>query len=461
MPDDQPPEQKNGLLELLKNLWLPLVFLLAACGPVTSSATSPTTTLMPTSTPPVPTLQPTLRPTLTPELTSIQSIPLKFFYPQIEKYCPSNREVPIEKLGIGQDSQIILADANQTGIWSLGSESHVPKLLSSLSSAKWTSSSISPDGKWIAYTTLDTNFAYIWLFSLATGENKLISKLEYWDGMYPIITWLSDQKIMIWNGCRSSACRYPLSLINIETGNMEDLTKSPSVGEPYGEYLAFFEKSNQDYAVFNSDATDDYNSFFVYDYANVRKVGAFPWLEKRVFFFPDYLTNISFEFAKTHTAMLLEQSYGFDLGIVENSINAYTETNSYDVVMKRIAAKNDTGFDELRYFPIGLDAPTGSLFLEMSYRPYSDAFQDSPNIENGFFSLDYQNVVSTDHVDSLIFKDYCFPMADNYLNGIFANGTIAVFESYEGNELTFINLNTGNLSRLSGWKFMGWRSTGK
>ena len=157
--------------------------------------------------------------------------------------------------------------------------------------------------------------------------------------------------------------------------------------------------------------------------------------------------------------MLVEQSYGFDVGVVDESVDSLTQTNRYDVVMKRVFANTGSDFDRLRYYLFGFNSVTNRLFLSMSYRDYVDSPTNNisdfnaRDIVDGFFSLDVQNVIS-DRIDYLVFKDYCFTTTGYYFQVASPNGKILALSS--DSKIAFLNLETGYISYLPNWRFIGW-----
>lgn len=398
---------------------------------------------------------PTTTPLATPTALSVTTQPLKFYFPKVEKHCPDNREVPVDKLGIGTDTRIILSDLNQTGLWSLDSISPSPQLIQELPLDKWGSKSISPDGKMLAYTIWNPdNSSSTRLYDLETGVQRELLNIKYWDGLAPSIQWLSDQELLVVN---LSYQRFPLYVINISTLDMADVSDIDS--EPYDEYLALYSDGEKYFTLYSvGNVGDDYTDFYVYDYSSRQKIQALPWLQNRIYFFPYIGTNLGMEFGMSKIFMTVEQSYGFDVGVVTPSIESLTQSNPYDVVTKRVFANTGNHFDRLRYSLIGLDPANGSLFLNMSYRDYIDETNNIADfkvsdIEGAFFSFDYQNVV-TDQIDYLVFTDYCFTMTDEYFIDVSPDGLIAVFGS--DRNIVLLNLETGNMSRLSNWSYIGW-----
>jgi len=270
---------------IVKQAWFIILILslLVACAPI---ATATVVTREPTATIAV-TLTPESAPTetLTPTLIPTRVTDLNFYYPRIEKYCPSQKEVALEKVGFGQDTQLILTDLNQSGIWGISFGNLAPVLIAKIVPDGWISSySISPDGNWLAYSTVTANSASISIFSFESKSIKKNISLDYWDGLVPKVSWLSDNEVLIENNCGASGCHFPLYVFNLRTDDLQDVDKDDV--EPYGDYLEFFKDSGDFYALYQRWSGDNYNSFDVYDYAKNVKIHTFPWLDNKVLFYP-------------------------------------------------------------------------------------------------------------------------------------------------------------------------------
>lgn len=426
-------------------------FIFTACAPIATPEISSTVAAAET-------LMPTLTPTKTPEPSPTLVKTLNFFYPEIERVCPANREVPINQLGVDAGSQLILTDINQTSIWRLSFNDSAPQQISQLSTANWIGRSLSPNGNWIAHPVWNADSSSsIWLLSLITGEHREVLNIKYQDGLAPYTAWVSDQEVLVVNRCHTRRCHFPLRIINIETGKYDDVEVDSD--ERNGTFLTLFKNPTGSYALFSDNFDEDkYASFFVYDYAAAQKIAVFPWLEQKVF--PFLRSNIGFEFSQNNLAMVIDQTYGFDVGIVENSMRSFTKAETYDIAMKRVTLGHGIEYDLDRSSVslIGLNALTDSLFLGISYT-YDSSILESDTItpvepisvENGFFSMDYQHVGQD---NSLVFKDYCFSMAESFFLAVSIDGRIAFFESKLNDEIILINLETGYLSRLPGWNFL-------
>ena len=433
---------------------LPLLFLLlAACSPAARAAATPQVGAGVTP-------APTIVATLTPGPTQTPAASPQWFFSHVEKYCPANREVSISRLGAGQDLQLILTDAAQKCIWGLTLGGSAPVLIAPISPSKWFDTAVSPDGKWMAYSTVTPNSSEVALVSLTTGETKTIWNPADSMGVEPHVSWLSQREVLVENAvCQQTSCSYPLGLVNISTGVLKDMQVDGIFSGSYQSYRGIQQLSGGDDAFFSASGNlYDYNYFLVYDYSSGEPVRVFPWLEQRILFYPGYPSNLSIAFSRQQTALLVQQSYGFDLDVVDNSLAAFTASMPYDAAMKRIGTPVD--FELLRYDPLELDSSTGLLYF---YRTYNDRGSpvDSPTHYGAFIGLAYRDQARTNNPASLEFRDYCFSETGSNFRSISPDGQIAVFETYQPGRLTLLNLATGDLAHLAGWQYMGWRSTGQ
>jgi hypothetical protein len=361
------------------------------------------------------------------------------------------------------NSKIILTDLKDTGFWSLAPEENAPKQISKVSSARWYySRPVSPNGQWIAHPSWnDDSSASISILSLITGEQREVAKIKSMDGLAPYVLWLSDQELLVVNHCHTTLCHFPLGVVNINTGQYQDFEADGS----NGSFLIFFkDEHGNNQALFIEDHYgDQYARFLVYDYSRAQETSVFPWLEQKIY--PYLFSNINLEFSGTKTAMIVDQTYGFDFAILENSLAAFTRPDAYDVAMTKVFLGFDPNysFDQSSATLVGLDTATNSLFLEISTE-YLDSENEKATpvaVDGDFFRMDYKNF---GEYNELSFTDYCFSTADNYFSGVSPDGTIAVFQSNTvtntKNEITLMNLKTGYLTRLPGWKFIGWQPAG-
>jgi hypothetical protein len=424
-----------------------LAMLVVGCGSV-SDFQALTPTLAPTSTA-------TLVPTTTSASFTATNQPLNFFFPKVEKRCPENREVPVDKLGIDAEMRIILSDLNQTGLWSLESNDSSPTLIQNLPMDKWTSKSISPDGKRLAYTIWNPDLSSsTWVYDLENKEQREILNIKYWEGLAPGVRWLSEQELLIINLPYQS---FPLYVANVSTGDSVEV--SDVEREPYDEYQTFYTITGKYYPLYSAgNVGDDYTDFYIYDYSTHQKIPIFPWLQDKIFFYPYGGTNLGLDFYLNKIFIMVEQSYGYDFGVVDTSIRGLTQGTPYDVLMKRVVTEHY--FDELDLRFVALSPSSDTLLLSMSYEDYTNGkvnnnFDITPeNVESAFFAVDLAHPVVNERVNRLVFQDYCLSTSEYYFTSISLDGHIVALSS--DNEIMLLNLETGYRAHLPNWKFIGW-----
>jgi hypothetical protein len=250
-------------------------------------------------------------------------------------------------------------------------------------------------------------------------------------------------------------CPFPIKVLNIANGtevNVEEVE-----WDPYYKYLGFFANKGKYLALYTSYADDTYNQFHVYDYLEGRKVSIFPWLDEKIFFYPLIGTNFGLFGSDNNLAMFVEQSYGFDVGVVAANIEEMTQNLSYDSLMKRVFT--EIRFDDIDYSFIVLNPSNNNLMMSMSYTDYfnnsvDNSFSEPPYVKDSLFVVDLENPLVDGRRKELVFIDYCFATT-GYGSKVFSpDGRVAVFGADD--EIVFLNLETGNISRLPGWSFVGW-----
>jgi len=400
---------------------------------------------------------PTTTPFSTPTLLPATSQPLNFYFPEVEKRCPENREVSFGELGIESGLKVILSDINQTGLWRFSIENQVPILIKALPLDTWTGSSLNPTGENLAFIVRNQdNSSSIWLLSLISGDQSEIFSINYMEGAYPYIRWLSNDELLVGGSCAGAGCPFPIKVLNVTRGVEIDVEETDS--GPYDNYLGFFANNGEYLALYSSYADDGYTQIHVYDYSASQKVWVFPWLEDKIFFYPLIGTNFGLFGSDNNVAMFVEQSYGFDVGVVDANVEKMTQALSYDSVMKRVVT--DVQFGELDYSFIDLNPSNRGLIVNMSYTDYfnstvNDDFTTEPKyVEDALFVVDLEHPVVDERISDLTFIDYCFMTTGYFNRGFSPDGRIEVFSS--DNEIVFLNLETGNFSRMSGWLFVGW-----
>lgn len=427
-----------------------LILVFVGCAPVSITPTG-TGISYPIDTPIV---VPTATSTSIPTTLSSTPRSLNLFFPKNEKRCPENREVSFDKINI--DSVTILSDLGHTGLWKYSAEDQAPILLKQLPLDSWRNLTIDPTGEKLAYIARNQDgSSSIWLLLLISGDQNEISRINYMEGAAPYIKWLTPNELLVGGSCAGAGCPFPIKVLKIANGtevNVEEVEWTPN-----DNYLGFFASKGKYLALYSSSGNDIYNQFQVYDYLDGRKVSIFPWLDEKVLLYPLIGTNFGLFGSDNNLAMFIEQSYGFDVGIVTVNIEEMTQNLPYDSLMKRVFA--EIQFNNMDYSFIVLNPSNTNLMISMSYTDdfnssVDNNFSKPPYVEDSLFVVDLENPIIDEGLNELVFIDYCFTTTGYYSKGFSPDGHVSVFSSDD--EIVFLNLGTGNISRLSGWLFVGW-----
>jgi len=388
--------------------------------------------------------------TVLPTFTAT-SQPLVFYFPEIEERCPENRDVAFDMLDVNKDLSVILIDRDQTGLWKFSAEHQEPTLIKTLPFTTWYGRTLNPTGEYLAFIVRnDDNSSSIWLLSLSSGDEKEIFKIDYFEGAFPNIHWVSNNDLLVNGSCAGAGCPFPIKILNIANGFEMDV--EDTYVSPYDNYINFVVNAGEYLAIYGTYADNGYSQFYAYDYIADRKLPIFPWLDKKIYFYPLIGTNLGLLDAGNYFVMTVKQSYGFDVSVIDADIENFTQDYLYDSVMRRVFT--EIQFGDLKYSLIDLNQSNKSLMLSLSYTDYIDDTVNVKDIENALFAANVDTPVLDDRMDRLVFVDYCFTTTEYFNLGFSPDGQIEVFRSDD--EIVFLNLKTGNISRLSGWSFVGW-----
>jgi hypothetical protein len=240
------------------------------------------------------------------------SQPLIFYIPEVEKMCPENREVSFDKLGVNKDSTIILADLAQTGLWKFSDENQEPILIKTIPFNSWYGRSLDPTGDNLAFIVRnEDNSSSIWLLSLSSGDQREIFNINYFEGAFPNIHWVSNNELLVNGSCAGAGCPFPIKVLNTSSGVEIDVEDTYS--DPSDNFLGLYANNGRYSALYSSYKDDGFNQFYVYDYSAAKKISALPWLDDRIFFYPLIGTNLGLFYTGNSLIMFIEQSYGFDV----------------------------------------------------------------------------------------------------------------------------------------------------
>jgi hypothetical protein len=129
----------------------------------------------------------------------------KTIYPEIVMICPDNRFIPLDKLGLGEqtilakpESQSFNWDVNDVGIYKITSSHPIPERLSFLDKGGYEnfwSIEPSPDGRWIMSLKrrVFDGKLFSWINSLEGTQEFILDKT----GDYLGTNWLNENSILL------------------------------------------------------------------------------------------------------------------------------------------------------------------------------------------------------------------------------------------------------------------------
>jgi hypothetical protein len=416
------------------NLLLIIVALvIASCAPLTltEAPLSPATVTRVSTPTPLPPSPPTSLPTSLPA-TEPAPPPI---YPVLEKLCPASPLVPLAELGLDSRVRLLVVpdtletrwDENRVGVFVVAPNDPTPWRMDYLFQEGYLNSSgvsVSPNGRWLIFNRK------------AIGQESLVSWISSLDGQqqWPLssmeenlsASWLDESSVMMWD-----AENEPRKVINPFTMEEELLTNLPKTdiigigailfrdaGETWMLYQAGY-----DYRLFNASTQTDQQ---VLEWLSAVDV-------------PFLATGISVT-TDGQIAIKVVRPYGFDMSPLMR-VPEVIASESYTQTMQPVFLPESI----LPAQPSWESTSTSAMSI------YNDSEQ-KPNPAPQFYWFDYEQQ---------IIKDYCFApkgRADISPDGKFVAFTRHYLPSLQPvpKSIFILNLDTGYISQIDGYQFVGW-----
>lgn len=367
--------------------------------PLTSTTHTPTNTITPIPLPLV-TIPAKLSPSATvistPTPLNLGDLPTPIITnitPKLQIICPTQPEVPLEKLGI--DSYMFLVTKydkekgyqkpEETGALVASLDTLIPKQVPntiSKNGLRLVSYSFSPqDGLlWLSYKSEDNKKESVWLSTWDGKKQWELYEEEYTSPHFNSI--LIDNRVLfrIYQPDLKEIYEKPISLKNLKTGVTHLF---PSFPENLVIKDYFFMKDNF-YLIYALG--EDLDQFTIYNDANQTSMQAFQWLDDKEWI--DF-SNTGIYFQENGLFLVrVVRPYGLDLGIDLN-LDTVMQSKVYEEVMKAIILPGA----EIPVFPgstSGILLSNGMLIVRYT------SFQ--ANITH-IYRLDFKDMV---------LNDYCF-----------------------------------------------------
>lgn len=400
----------------------------------------------------IPTPKPSPSPTLTP---TPNFWPPSGIIPEIILRCPNPRYIPIEDIGFGEDTGIVVSigdpDDFRTGIIS-GSDPILKILpeISDMDGIEQLFLGVSPDGKWAAYRVGDPSvggsYISIWITSLDGSQQWEIKNILMPINDWALImtNWLSNDELRVSisiNETEEIYTRY-VALINIytldETPYM--LEKKPDWVE-YMVYPSFYD-SSAPYLIYYGLSPSDYDAglstmeLYLYDRENNTSEVAFPWLENpgnNPYFFVFNASLTVNEYGQA-TVVVFRQ-YGFDIAL-DLELDNISSSDDYEQIVNKVLLEEITTNGLHQW--VKNDAI--AFFLNSEW---PSTLQETP-----FYVYEWKNN---------ILIDYCLTAAELPIFGQSLDSSGKFVARWDGaTSVLVLNLETGEIARIPDAGFSGW-----
>lgn len=435
---------------------LPTEALISTKVPTNSPSLTRSNTPIPTKTPtftqmPTETETPTIEPTLTQTAASTQTptVTLESIYPAVEKVCPENRYVPLSELGLDLETKLVVVPwtvgiTDSEGYYLINNEGaaiKVPNVIPKGMEVYYPLGgySISPGGEWITYSLREQGdtITTVWVSSLDGKEKWIISQASEHSFGY----WLASGQILLYgpeDGDRQLFNPFTeevFILKDIPIGGSTDVYNYFKIADDWFEtYYKSSIYDNLKYYLRNQSTGSIYQSFaWISSDKNTHR------LNHRIYFHPNGF------FIST-----VQRPYGIDIS-PEMKFEEVIVDWDYIEIMKAVVWPEELPLSSSTYLIPAIDSIAMGPVHDRSIQ-----YDDSNPWIFWFYSLDYKN---------WIIKDYCFAIrGTNRRAGFTQDGRFFAYtheDDSSGQEpvpktIHILNLETGFISQIEDWQFIGW-----
>lgn len=361
-------------------------------------------------------------------------------HPNLVTACPSDPFISLEKLGLNPDTRLLVVpetsesywDENNIGWFVISAELPMPQQMTTFFQEGHINSRslrVSPSGQWVIFQrkVIGSDKAMPWAGSL-DGKRQwpLTTDDRLKDGL-----WLDDNTVLLFglkNSGFMNSVYETVQILNPFTLEGEYVGNLPPL-QVQGIGAEFFRYAGRTYLIYQSG--DDYHLLDVF--AQTDQI-VLEWLRDDPADFLDKGISI---LSDGHLVIRVDRAYGLDMSSAMSPAEVVV-SSSYSQTMRPI------------FFPEAIMPATAGLLSQ-------DARGVAIVGEAGrFYWLDQQKG---------FIKDYCFSYG---LSGISLDDKFAAFvhaalpHSQPVPKTTFIlNLETGYISRIDGYEFIGWARADK
>jgi hypothetical protein len=394
---------------------------------------------------------PTYSVKITPsDTTNTHLINLEKALPRVLKKCPPQREVPLTELGLEPDSRLLVMSFDEVpgepmkyGVSMISGDDLNPQLIPNTTSTDgwlYGNFSINPNGQWLLFMRWHEGDQqrHVWVSSLDGKQQWEVVTINDREWIY----WVSEIELVVLGipeeraGSFVTMDEYPLYSVNPFSGEKRTLLPLPDSAI----FNGYFTLGGKPYTLYY-EGLQPFEKIILYDYSNDLSTPIAQWL-------------VGKEWINFHNAgvgvneegvfdIRVYQPYGFDLA-VNLDLENISLPNSYEEVM--VAVVLPGVFLNNVVWRIGKD----SFAIEQTY------YENGEN-PTCFYVLEY---------NKMNLKDYCLDVEDpsNPVH-ISLDGRFVSFSLLEGlgssnplhaKEVVILDLETGRISRINGFKVLGW-----
>lgn len=392
--------------------------------------------------------------TFTP-IATVEEVDSISFETRIESNCHSEHYKELSEIGLNKENLLLFSKIGDVtgGIWFLTKDSVEPQLIANTNVSNgdhFVYQGVSPDGyfilyyKWRGDDFLNTE---VWMSSIESQEQKLLTVVDA-DSYYRA-NWLSNELVLLTSGVRPG---YPyngavsmeyltMEMLNISDSSVEELPLLPEGAIPLSLTLSPIADETST-TIYFQDA-----QLYLHNFLTGTADPIFSWLNS-LRWLRTNPENIYSDLAvqldeNDNFDLLIRQPYGFDFALDIDFKQATNSSTDYATVMKPISLLND----EFEIIPIRWITRKNQLI-----------FWKYPTIRQSLDPIEYQLFMID--LDEKIIHDYCVTQAGLKYPQVSSDGKFLGWTDDDTNSefqgTILLNLETGEVARLAGWRIQGW-----
>jgi hypothetical protein len=362
-------------------------------------------------------------------------------YPELVTLCPENREVPLSELGIDPRFRLVVVPwtvqttGDEIGYTLIDPTDPIPRVAplippGMINKSVWPYE-ISPDGHWVEYSLQEKDNAErrtVWISSLDGDQMWPITPVgEYFGG-----GWVGPQEILLYGPEEDDR-----KIINPFTMEERTIPPFPDDETDTKELVtSLFLVDDHAYQMYPAKY-----EWQLFDYDSMTSHSIFQWLQFNKISYND-IHFLGYG-SETYIAYVF-RDYGFDIS-PELDIDEIAASHEYNQIMRAIMMPDAI----LPTYPSRI-ASTKQAMLLVSFDMFSDI-----DLQTRIYWFDIENMVVTDYCFSLDYSQRNLSPDDRFI--AFTQEFYPVtYPSPVPKSITILNLDTGYISKIDDYEFIGW-----